>query len=146
MSDHIPPENPVALVTGGGTGVGAETSKLLAARGYRVAVNYRASGAAANETAEKCGEMAGDAVALQGDVSSDADCCVLTTAVTDRWGRLDVLVCNAGTTQFSNLADFENQNAEDFHRIYDVNLTGPKSLLQNDLMFFKPLRDSVSCA
>jgi 3-oxoacyl-[acyl-carrier protein] reductase len=115
---------PVALVTGGGTGVGSATAQCLAARGYRVAVNYRKSGEEAKATADACRSAGGEAVALQGDVADDGDCRRLINSVSKEWGRLDVLVSSAGTTQFTRLQDLEAQNAEDFQRVYATNVVG----------------------
>ena len=118
---------PTALVTGGASGVGAATARMLAGRGYRVAVNYRSREAEAAAVTEECRAHA-DAMTVPGDVADDAACRAMVDAVTDRWGRLDVLICNAGTTQFTSLANFENQNADDFQRIYAVNTIGPYQL------------------
>lgn len=117
-------DRPVALVTGGGTGVGAATARQLARRGYNVAVNYSRSAAEAEETAAGLLSDGVDAAAFRGDVAVDADCRNLVGQTVERWGRLDVLVNSAGTTQFTPLADLENQNAEDLHRVFGVNVVG----------------------
>lgn len=125
-----PSTAPVALVSGGGTGVGAATARHLAARGCRVAVNYRRSADAAEETAAACRAEGVEAMALKGDVAADADCRALVARTIEAWGRLDVLVCSAGNTQFVRLSDFEAQNAEDFQRVYATNVLGVYQLVR----------------
>lgn len=118
----------VALVSGGATGVGAATARLLAARGCRVALNYRRSADAAEATAAACRDAGAEALVLRGDVADDTDCRALVSATLAAWGRLDILVCSAGVTQFTQLDDLEDQNADDFQRLFAVNSIGPYQL------------------
>ncbi|MBV8837244.1 MAG: SDR family NAD(P)-dependent oxidoreductase, partial [Alphaproteobacteria bacterium] len=118
-------EAPVAIVTGGATGVGAATALELAARGYRVAINYSRSKSEADATVAQCKQNGGDAVAVQGDVADDAACRAVVEAAFTRFGRVDVLVNSAGTTQFVPLSELDRQNAEDFQKVYAVNVIGP---------------------
>ena len=118
-------EAPVAIVTGGATGVGAATALELAARGYRVAINYSRSKSEADATVAQCKQNGGDAVAVQGDVADDAACRAVVEAASTRFGRVDVLVNSAGTTQFVPLSELDRQNAEDFQKVYAVNVIGP---------------------
>jgi 3-oxoacyl-[acyl-carrier protein] reductase len=115
---------PVALVTGGGTGVGAATCLALAGRGWDVIVNYSRSAAEAEATAEACRGLGARAQAVQASVAEDADCRRLV-GVAEGWGRLDALVGSAGTTQFVPMSELDRQNAEDFQQIYAVNVVGP---------------------
>jgi 3-oxoacyl-[acyl-carrier protein] reductase len=110
----------VAIVTGSASGIGAATALELARRGWCVAVNYSKSGEAAAQVAAQCA----DAIAVRADVASDADCRALVQAALDEWGRLDGLVNNAGTTRFVPHADLEGLSAEDFQRIFAVNVIG----------------------
>ncbi|MGI6852902.1 SDR family NAD(P)-dependent oxidoreductase [Mesorhizobium sp. 1B3] len=116
--------HPVALITGGGTGVGAASALQLAKRGYNVAINYSRSQAEAEETAAAARACGVDAVAVKGTVAEDADCRRMVGQAVARWGRIDALINSAGTTQFAALADLEKQNAEDFLRVYGVNVIG----------------------
>ncbi len=118
-------QRPVAVITGAATGVGAASARWLAARGHDVLVNYRASSDAAQRVAEQCREAGADAIAVQGDVSSDADCRNLARVADERWGRVDVLVNSAGVTLFRSMADLEALDAADFSAIYAVNVIGP---------------------
>lgn len=115
----------VALITGGGTGVGAATAKLLAQRGWSVAVNYSRSADAAQATAEACRSTGADAVALRASVEQDADCRRLVQETVARFGRLDLLVNSAGATQITSFLDLQSQNAEDIQRVFAVNAIGP---------------------
>jgi 3-oxoacyl-[acyl-carrier protein] reductase len=120
----------VAIVTGGGTGLGAAVSLGLAERGARVLVNYAKSAEAAEQTAAACRAQGVDAVAMRGDVSADADCRALVEAAAARWGRVDVLVNNAGRTTFTPAADLEALSDEDFLDIYRTNLLGAYHMIR----------------
>ncbi len=105
---------PVALVTGSSSGVGAACVQQLAAAGWDVVVNYSRSAGPAEAVAEQC-RAAG---------AEDDQCRALVAAVAARFGRLDALVNNAGTTKFVAHSDLEGLSAEDFHHIYGVNTVG----------------------
>lgn len=86
----------VALVTGGGTGIGRAISLLLAREGAKVAVNYSKSQKEAEATCEAIEAAGGTAMAVQGNVAEEASVRAVLDRVTGAWGRLDVLVNNAG--------------------------------------------------
>ena len=110
----------VAIVTGGGTGIGAAVVRRLAARGVRCVINYASSHAEAEALAAEVG-----GVALQADVAEDASCRRLVAAAVEQWGRLDFLVNNAGRTKFAAHEDLEALDAEDFVDIYRLNTIAP---------------------
>jgi 3-oxoacyl-[acyl-carrier protein] reductase len=85
-----------ALVTGGSRGIGRAVSEALSAAGARVAVNYRSDEAAANGLVRELRAAGGEAMALAGDVSDPSESRQLVRDVVAAWGRLDVLVNNAG--------------------------------------------------
>ena len=114
----------VVIVTGSGTGVGAACARLLATHGARVVVNYSRSAQAAADTAQDCRAAGGEAIVVQADVAQDADCLRLAQAAQDAWGRIDGLVNNAGTTRFVGLRNLDGLAADDFQRIYAVNVVG----------------------
>ena len=90
----------VVLITGASSGVGAALSMKLAEMGARVVVNYSRSAEAAEAVVSQIEAMGGQAAAVQADVSEEADCKKLVAATLERFGQLDVLVNNAGTTTF----------------------------------------------
>lgn len=85
-----------ALVTGASRGIGAAIAKKLAARGFMVIINYGHSSAAAEEVKNQIEQAGGQAVLMQGDVSSGDDVDRMFKDIKKTWGRLDVLVNNAG--------------------------------------------------
>jgi 3-oxoacyl-[acyl-carrier protein] reductase len=91
-------EGSVALVTGGGTGIGRAASLQLAAEGASVAVNYARSEADAEATAGEIRAAGGRSMTVQADVSDDAAVETMVRRVAEEWGRLDILVNNAGMT------------------------------------------------
>jgi len=115
----------VCIVTGAGTGTGAACAVQLARKGARVVVNYSRSEAGARQTVKACAEAGGEAVLSKGDVVSDADCRALAKAALDKWGRIDALINNAGITKFAAATDLDALSAEDFQRLYAVNVIGP---------------------
>lgn len=111
----------VALVTGGGSGIGAATARVLAAGGARVAVLGRTP----EELDEVVGEIraaGGEAMAVPGDVSIEDDLADACGRVDGEWGRLDVVVANAGVNGV--WAPIEDLSADDFRQTVDINLTG----------------------
>jgi len=115
----------VTIVTGSATGVGAACAKLLASKGCNVVINYTKSEAEAKATQRECEALGVETLLCQADVSIDADCRRMAAAAIEKWGRIDGLINNAGTTQFVNHANLEGLTADDFHRIYAVNVIGP---------------------
>src|SRR5262249_49962481 len=115
----------VALVTGGGTGLGRAISELLAERGCAVAVNYSRSEREARETVEALRAAGAEAEAVQADVSVDAEVRAMVARIAERFGGLDVVVNNAGTTRFVRHSDLEGMLEADWDRIQAVNAKGP---------------------
>jgi len=120
----------VCIVTGAGTGTGAACAVQLACKGARVVVNYSRSEAEARHTVKACAEAGGEAILSKGDVASDADCRALAKAALDKWGRIDALINNAGITKFAAATDLEALSAEDFQRLYAVNVIGPYQMIR----------------
>ena len=115
----------VAIVTGGGTGIGAAVVRRLAARGVRCVVNYASSREAAETLAQEV-----DGIAVQADVADDAGCRTLAATAVDRFGRIDLLVNNAGRTKFAHHEDLDALDADDFLDIYRLNAVGPFQMVR----------------
>jgi 3-oxoacyl-[acyl-carrier protein] reductase len=115
----------VALITGGGTGVGRATALALAQRGYDVAINYSRSAQEAEETAAAARQHGVRAITLAADVADDAQVRQMVARCGEVLGRLDVLVNNAGTTYFVDHHDLEGLTEAMWDRILAVNLKGP---------------------
>ena len=84
----------IAIITGGGTGVGRATALQLAAKGCSVLLNYSRSSREAEETAEECKKLGVWAEAFQADISNEEDCLALVKRVEEKYGKLDILVNN----------------------------------------------------
>ncbi len=111
-----------AIVTGSATGIGRAVALALARRGWGVVLNYTSSSEAMAETEALCREAGGDPVVVRGDVADDGVCRSLAAAAGGRWGRLDGVVSNAGTTKFVAPGDLGALDRADFERIFSVNL------------------------
>jgi 3-oxoacyl-[acyl-carrier protein] reductase len=114
----------VALVTGGGTGLGRAVSLSLAGEGAAVAVNYSSSRAAAEETVAEIETDNGEAVAVQADVSDPEAVTRMLGEVERALGPVDVLVANAGTTEYVPFPDLERLSSDLWERILRVNVIG----------------------
>jgi len=118
-----------AIVTGSASGLGAATAAILAKSGARIVVNYSSSQKEAEQTADLCRKAGAEVVVVQGDVARDEDCRKIVAAAA-AWGRLDVLVNNAGTTKHVAHDNLDGLSAEDFQRIYAVNTIGPFQMVR----------------
>ena len=110
----------VAIVTGASRGIGRAISLQLAQCGAKVAVNYASSSGAADELVAKIASDGGEAIAVQADVSKADQIDALFSTVMDKWGRVDVLVNNAGIARDSLLL---RMKPEDWQSVIDTNLT-----------------------
>jgi 3-oxoacyl-[acyl-carrier protein] reductase len=111
----------VAIVTGASKGIGAAVAKSLAASGASVVVNYASSKEGADKVVEAIKAAGGKAVAVKGDVSKAADARGVVDAAIKTFGRLDVLVNNAGVYEMKPL---EEITEEHFHKTFDINVLG----------------------
>jgi 3-oxoacyl-[acyl-carrier protein] reductase len=111
----------VAVVTGASKGIGAGIAKALAAEGAAVVVNYASSKAGADAVVEAITRDGGKAIAVQGDVSKAKDAEGVVAAAIEKYGRLDVLVNNAGVYDMKPLEAIDEAH---YRRMFDTNVLG----------------------
>jgi 3-oxoacyl-[acyl-carrier protein] reductase len=121
VTSHLRLEGKVALVTGASKGIGAAIAKALAAQGAKVVVNYASDKAGADRIVADIAEKGGEALAVQGSVVNPAEAKGMVDQAVARFGKLDVLVNNAGVYEFLPI---EAITPEHFHRIFDTNVLG----------------------
>ncbi len=109
------------LITGGASGIGAATARLAAARGHKVAINYRSRDAQANKVVADITAKGGQAIALPADVSREADIVGLFDATEKALGPITHLVNSAGIGLNSRVADYD---AAALERLFTVNTVG----------------------
>jgi len=133
-------EGKVAVVTGASKGIGAEIAKHLAAEGAAVMVNYASSKAGADKVVADITGKGGKAVAVQADVAKAADIKRLFAETKKAFGKLDVLINNAGIYQFAPL---EEITAENFNQQFGLNVLGLILTTQEAVKHFGPDGGSV---
>ena len=111
----------VALVTGAAKGIGAAIAKALGAAGASVVVNYASDKKGADAVVATIAKAGGKAVSVQSDVSSSAGAQTVVDTAIEKFGRLDVLVNNAGIYQFTPLEEVDEAS---FHRMFNTNVLG----------------------
>ncbi|MEQ7050664.1 SDR family NAD(P)-dependent oxidoreductase [Paenibacillaceae sp. P-4] len=114
----------VAVVTGGGTGIGRAVALTLSKRGAAVAINYSRSGADAEETVQLIRASGGRAIAVQADISQDDKVRTMVDEVAQAFGTIDVLVNNAGITKHIPMEDLDAATEDVWDELFDVNVKG----------------------
>lgn len=117
-------KNKVALVTGGGTGIGRATCIELARRGSSVVVNYSRSQSDADETVQTIRDEGGSAIAIRADVSQDKEVREMVESIVRHFGTVDLLVNNASITRHIPLDNLEDATEEVWDELYAVNVKG----------------------
>ena len=126
-------KNKVAVVTGAAKGIGASIAKHFAAEGAKVVVNYASSKESADSVVKEITDNGGTAIAVQADVSKEADVTRLFEETKKAFGPLDILVNNAVFQQFLTI---EQVSEETFHQHFNVNVLGPVLTIQAALRLF----------
>jgi 3-oxoacyl-[acyl-carrier protein] reductase len=130
----------VAVVTGSSKGIGAAIAEHLAAAGAAVAVNYSSDKKGADRVVSGIAEKGGKAVAVQADMTKKEDVVRLFDETVKAFGRLDLLVNNAGIYKFSPLEDITEEH---FHTQFNVNVLGLILASQQAVKYFGPAGGSI---
>jgi len=131
-----------ALVTGAATGIGRAAVLALARAGYDVAVNYSSSEKAARDTAAAAEKLGAQTLAIKCDVADEPGVRRMVASVKEKFGRLDVLINNAGTTAAWTPKDLETLSLEEWDRVFAVNVRG---LFQVTRAALPLLREAKGC-
>ncbi len=134
-----------ALVTGGSSGIGQGTALALAKAGAAVAINYIGNADAAQDMVETIRKDGGEAIAIQADVSEEAQVQAMFETMIDAFGTIDILVSNAGIQQDANL---DEMTLDQWQKVIGVNLTGQFLCAREAVREFKRrgVRPEVSVA
>lgn len=126
-------KNKVAVVTGASKGIGAAIAEHFAAEGAKVVVNYASSKEGAEKVVNNIISNGGEAIAVQGDVSKEADVTRLFDETKKAFGTLDILVNNAGVYIYEPI---EQVSAVTFHKSFNINVLGSIFAIQGALKLF----------
>ncbi|WP_217699425.1 SDR family NAD(P)-dependent oxidoreductase [Pseudomonas fluorescens] len=116
---------PVALVTGSTSGIGVAIARRLASEGYSIVLHSRSSA----EAGQRLALELGSAIYVQADLANDEDRARLIREATGAWGRLDVLVNNAGISRVIPHEDLADATPDVWHELYEVNVIAPFRLI-----------------
>lgn len=130
----------VALVTGGSKGIGASIANQLAEEGASVVVNYSTSKEGAESVVQSIERKGGKAIAVQANMTNQKDIDRLFSETKKTFGKLDILINNAGVYEFASL---EQITAENFHKHFDLNVLGLLFACQAALNYFDPSGGSI---
>ena len=117
-----------ALITGATRGIGKQIAKTLAEAGYDIAINYRKENEELKNTKQEIEQTGAKCLSVQGDVSNYEDCEKIAKEIIEEYGKIDVLVNNAGITKDTLLMRMKK---EDFEDVINVNLVGTFNMTKN---------------
>lgn len=127
----------VALITGATRGIGKQIAITFAKEGYDIAINYRKENQELTDTKKEIESYNVKCVAVQGDVSNFEDCERLVKEIIEQYGKIDVLVNNAGITKDMLLMRMKK---EDFEQVIDINLVGTFNVTKNVINYMMKAR------
>ena len=132
-----------AIITGASSGIGAAIAKKLANQGCNIIINYLNNKEGAKATLDECRGQGVEAELAYGNIELEENCKSIVKSSIDIWGRIDVLINNSGITRFPD----ENKNnfikAEDFAKIFSVNVTGSYQMSHITEPYLKKNRGSI---
>ncbi len=114
----------VCAITGSSAGIGAASAELFAQHGWNICINYSRDLEPAEAVAARCRSHGAEVIVARADVADNEQCVAMAQQVQQRFGRCDVLVNNAGATKFVDIQNLDGLSAEDFQRIFSVNVIG----------------------
>ena len=118
----------VAIITGAATGLGAATAQLLSQAGAKVVINHMpGQECEAQSVAESCPNSS---LCYAADITGDDECKAMVQAAIDQWGRVDILINNAGINKPVDHDDLDGLSAQDFLAIYNVNVVGAYQMIR----------------
>lgn len=126
-------QDKVAIITGGSKGIGAAIAKSFAAEGAKIVVNFASSKKDADEIVKQIADNGGVAIAVQADVSKQADISFLFEETKTAFGKVDILVNNAGIYQFKPI---ELITEESFHQHFNINVLGSLLAIREAVKYF----------
>lgn len=129
--------NQVALITGGTRGIGREIALTLAKQGYNIALNYRTENEELEELKNMIEKEQVECLLVKGDVSHFEECEQFVKQIIEKFGKIDVLVNNAGITKDTLLARMKK---EDFEQVLEVNLVGTFNVTKNVISYMMKAR------
>jgi len=131
-NDILNLKNKVAIVTGAATGLGAATALMLAGAGAHVLINYiPGQESQARGVADQCtSNEARESLCVAGDITQDEQCKSIVQAAVKKWGRIDILINNAGINKLVDHHDLAGLSADDFLAIYKVNVIGAYQMIR----------------
>lgn len=120
----------VAIITGSSSGIGAAIARRFAQEGCHIVINYSRNDEGARKVAADCEAFGVQTLVQQADVANDGDCRDLVSATLDKFGKLNVLINNAGTTRFCDHKNLAGLDKQDFLDIYAVNTVGAYQMVR----------------
>ena len=121
-------ETKVAIITGAATGLGAATAQLLSQAGAKVMINHMLG--QESEALSVAKDCRNDSLCYAADITKDDECKAMVRAVIDQWGRVDILINNAGINKPVDHDDLDGLSAQDFLNIYNVNVVGAYQMIR----------------
>jgi 3-oxoacyl-[acyl-carrier protein] reductase len=120
----------VAIITGSSSGIGAAIARCFAAEGCHIVINYSRNDAGAKKVAADCEALGVQTLVMKANVAEDEDCRALVEGTLEKFGKLNVLVNNAGTTKFCDHRNLAGLDKQDFLDIYAVNTVGAYQMVR----------------
>lgn len=120
----------VSIITGSSSGIGAAVARSFAAQGGNVVINYAHNDEGAKKVAADCEALGAQTLVVKGNVAEDSECRAIVDATLEKFGTINILINNAGTTKFCDHRDLDGLSKDDFLNIYSVNTIGAYQMIR----------------